>query len=422
MLIVFLMTAVAVTAVGVLTLGVKLRSVAKEKMVPERLDTIRRALQQYYLSHHDLPDPATTTPPNTIPVTALNLPQEYRFDSSGQFIHYDCIIDPPPVEIANIRGLTVFGSSLPEYAAVLVAPGPDKQIHPDNLSDPYADPAVPTDDVVVAVSLQAEAIKIASKAVTILQAAARAYDGQYNNPNDNPGDSNPEYDQPFDNANNDGSYGYSRIRGIGTGPDGIFGTADDVLPMDTGPDGILGSSDDVPIIDPGLNGTLGDADDEPSPLRPGTDGIYFTADDFLQLNLVVPITVNNEIDESGYVAAAGGGALSSGCVRVGQLTNDPDRGNASLDGCATAVEDIVDVFGLSERYITDPWGNAYQWGTAADYPPSFSHNIPEAEDDDRDRQYWTFFSMGPDESPNTDDDITSTRDRIPGYWGNEEPP
>ncbi len=49
------------------------------------------------------------------------------------------------------------------------------------------------------------------------------------------------------------------------------------------------------------------------------------------------------IDEDGYMPAEGKNGTN--CVRYGQLTNDPDRGTASLDGCTTAVTDIIDVFG-----------------------------------------------------------------------------
>jgi hypothetical protein len=392
LLIVLLMTAVAISAVGVLTLGVKLRSVAKERMVPERLDTIRQALQRYYLSHHDLPAPIVISSVNTLPVEALNLPQEHRFDSAGQFIHYDFIFVPPPVNV-DILGLTV--RNLKQYAAVLVAPGPDKQIASNNLGDPYADPtdpAEPNDDIVVAISFQTEAMKIASRSVSVLQAAAKAYDGQYDSAN---------YNAQFDNANNDGDYNYP-VNMIDPGPDGTIGTPDDVHIIDPGPDTIFCTFDDIPT---------------PPLISVGPDLTADTADDTRDCRVIITLNGPDRIDEDGYVPAAGGSGTN--CVQYGQLTNDPDRGTASLDGCATALNDIIDVFGLSQRYSVDPWGNAYLWGDAAAYD---GLNISAADDADRNRRYWTFFSMGPDETADTDDDITPTTDHIVGYYATEAPP
>lgn len=177
--IIFLMLVVSMSVVGFLTFGAKIRSIEKDRITLERLDTIRQALQRYYLANQDFPDPSATSPTNTIPVKELKLPQQYRFDSSGEFIRYDSerIDLDDGTSRVDILGLRVKGR---DAAAVLVAPGPDKQISASNREAPYADPEDPdNDDIVVAISLNAEAIKIASRAVDLLQAAANAYNAQF---------------------------------------------------------------------------------------------------------------------------------------------------------------------------------------------------------------------------------------------------
>ncbi|RZB36046.1 MAG: hypothetical protein SRB2_02551 [Desulfobacteraceae bacterium Eth-SRB2] len=419
LLIVFLMTAAAVSAVGVLMFEVKLRAVKKERMVPERLETIRRALQRYYLSHHDLPSPTyplNTDLNHTVPVKALNLPQEYRFDAAGQFIRYDRV--PFSTDTVDIKGLTVQGK---EAAAVLVAPGPDRQVEATN-SEPSGQPNDTIydqtgDDIVVAVPLQAEAIKIATRAVAVLQAAAKAYDAQYDS---------LHYHAQFDNANNDGDYLLTTTMGatvlIDPGPDFILGTIDDFVDISDGGDGFCDGTDVPP----------------PRRIDIGLDGIPDTADDTYDCRVLISLV--GKIDEgnemliahgyNGYVPATGGNIFSSGCVKVAQLTNDPERGTASLDGCTTAVDDIVAVFGLSERYAVDPWGNKYVWGSVewveGPDPHTDYGGLAETEtssgDTARNRHYWSFFSSGPDETRDTPDDITPTTDRIDGYHSREPPP
>ncbi len=371
LLIIFLVTVVAAAAVGVLTMGVKLRDVKKEDMVMDRLDVIHRALQRYYLSHHDLPPSFNTTPPYTVPAKALSLPQEYRFDKAGQFIRYDRF--PFSSDTLDITGLTVNGK---QVAAVLVAPGYDRKISDDNSDANGTDYIDAEDDIVVSVPLNAEAMKIATRAVAVLQAAAKAYDGQFDVGN---------YDAQFDNKNNDGDINYTPI-------------------------------------DPGVDGVYGTPDDVPPPIWVDPDGIPANGDEYYNYHRTVNLTPDSVIDEDDYAAAIGGSG--TGCVRYDKLDNDPERGTASLDGCATAAHDIVAVFGLSERYITDPWGNAYQWGSAGDYGGIAQTAV---NDDDRDRHYWSFYSMGPDGtsgtvSGDTLDDITPTTDFIVGYHGTDPTP
>jgi hypothetical protein len=372
LLIIFLMLAVSISVIGFLTLGVKLQEVKKERLTPERLDSVRKALQRYYLSHHDLPAPNTTDPANTVPVAALNLPQEFRFDSAGQFIHYDCV--RPDTGNVDILGITVREKSV---AAVLVAAGPDRMIAETNRGTPYDDPTAPSnDDIVVAVPVNAEAVKIATRALALLQAAAKAYDGQF----DVLG-----YRAQFDNINNDQDARYPAYTYRYNN-----GTPDD--PTD---------DYDIQCRRALVNIDEGNLED----INPS---VYLYR---------------------GYVPAEGGDGV--GCVRHGRLVNDPDRGTASLDGCTTAARDIVALFGLSERYIIDPWGNPYVWGRVRwvdtlnvlnNQYGGLEATLDVAQDRTRDRRYWSFYSMGPNKTPDDEDDITPATDRIDGYYATEPLP
>ncbi len=321
--IIFLMLILSMAVISFLTFGLKLRDMEKDRITSERMETVREALQRYYLANHNLPAPVNIDESKTIPTLSLNLPQKYRYDSSGEFIHYDWVPLENDLDKIDIRGLLVRETSV---AAVLVAPGPDKQISDSNLETPYADPNDPAnDDIVVAISLNAEAIKIATRAVGILQAAAKAYDYQ------------------IYRSANDGKTVYNLLGPI---PD---------------------------FYDP----------DNP-PAQIAVRYISETRSD----------RTKDELE-----AAIGGNGV--GCVRFGRLENDPDRGIHSLDLCPVgqAAQDIVDVYGLNARYKTDPWGEFYQWGNRGDYVET-------------DRRYWNFFSMGPDKTPGTNDDITPTTDII----------
>ena len=134
--------------------------------------------------------------------------------------------------------------------------------------------------------------------------------------------------------------------------------------------------------------------------------------------------VVDELDS--YVAATGGSG--QGCIRYGVLTNDPSRGTASLDNCSTGTPayDLAAASGLNLFKLgynqnpafpqfLDPWGNQYQWGSAAAYG-GLAQTSTQALDQARDPHYWSFYSMGPDGTANTSDDILPADDRIDGYW------
>lgn len=321
--IIFLILMLSVSVIGLLTFGAKLRAVKKDRITLERLDSVKEALQRYFLSYHNLPEPFIINQSKTIPTESLNLPQEYRLDSSGEFIHYDWQPLENDTEKVDINGVEVRET---EVAAVLVASGPDKLISDSNLENPYANPVEPAnDDIVVAISLNAEAIKIATRTVGIIQAAAKAYDYQ------------------IYRSTNDGKTVYN----------------------------LLG-----PIPD------FYDPDNPPA-----------------QIDVRYISETRTNRSKDGVTAVIGGNGV--GCVRFGRLENDPDRGIHSLDLCPVgqAAQDIVDVYGLNLRHKTDPWGTFYQWGSSLNFTES-------------DRRYWNFFSMGPDKTANTNDDITPTTDII----------
>jgi hypothetical protein len=275
--------------------------------------------------------------------------------------------------IADIRGLSVRGEA---SAAVLVAVGPDRILTESR--NPYSDPAAgspSSDDVVLGVSLNAEAVRIASRAVAVLQAAAKAYDGQYRLPNnwENP----YRLRTQFNLINNDGDVVYDTDY-----------TINDQGTPDNPADDTCDNFDPEPVV----------------PIDEGI-GALFT-------NL-----------EAGYVPARGGSG--TGCIQYGQLTNDPNRGTASLDACPdTAAREIAIAFGLGERYNLDPWGNPYVWGTPLRWNPGGNSGGKDILDQNRDRHHWAFYSRGPDglhDPDHVQDDITPTTDFIDGWDATEEP-
>ncbi|RZB36045.1 MAG: hypothetical protein SRB2_02550 [Desulfobacteraceae bacterium Eth-SRB2] len=123
------------------------------------------------------------------------------------------------------------------------------------------------------------------------------------------------------------------------------------------------------------------------------------------------------VDEDGCVAANSHWFGGEGCLptRTDRTfnpdvydpdANDPNCGRATIDACASRLENILVLYGLaddtvaaiSSRYYTDPWGHAYEWGNG---DPLSSKAVLKA-----DRRYHVFYSRGPDGLFGTDDDIT----------------
>ncbi len=409
--------AAATAAVVFISLGVKVKGIQKEGETQTRLSEIMNALQNYYLIHYDLPDASLSIPINSVPTALLNLPQKYRFDSNGQTIYYNRL--PASGRMTTVRNTQVHGAD-PEdlVAAVLVAAGPDKSIDPSNQSPPYGDSV--NDDLVLGISLEVEALKIANHTVSVLQQAAKAYDSIFYGKNN---DIDTLYSPPetiwvdltqptrvriWQQTGVDGSgnpiYGW-----VNTGAWHNNYSGDNVTNYvtndTTSPTGGTTTLTAIP---------LGDEYVEPFPL----DGAY------------IPPQPESIIDEDGYTPAQGG--AGSGCVRIADvttgilLTNDPDRGVASLDNCSstTPAYDLAVAYGLNlvklgydgaSSSLLDPWGNRYVWGAAQNFG-TLAATSTSAFDRVRDRHYWTFYSAGPDGLGNTADDILPPADRIFGYY------
>ncbi len=443
---VLLFTAAATASVMFISLGVKVKGIQKEGTTQQRLTEIRTALQNYYLIQYDLPDPSLTTPANTVPTVLLNLPQKYRFDSNGQRIWYDRL--PANGHMINVRNVSVHGTNPEnEVAAVLVAPGPDKSIAPDNLASPYDDPANPAnDDIVLAVSLEAEALKIANHTVAVLQQAARAYDSIFYGKNNDIDtlyyppegtqwvDNTPPIQAYEYNPNLAGNYiwdidRYRPIQEIDPGPPPVWETATHDRTAGWYPNyaGELhytrNANDGRVIFTPG--NLVPDDDESIQPYDVDGDGFFVPQPESI-------------IDEDGYTPAQGGvdgnTPSGSGCVRIADvgsgilLANDPDRGVATLDDCRHQITgdprdpayDLALAYGLNlvklgydatSGSLLDPWNNPYRWGVGDPAQSSSS-----AQDQARDRHFWTFYSTGPDGTDNTPDDILPPADRIPGYF------
>ncbi len=365
---VLVFAAVATAMIGLLVFRVHLREIGREEITRQRLEHIRKALENYYLVHQTLPDPATTTPPNSVPVQALLLPQQYRFDHNGQRLWYDAYplrpdgSEEPVILVDNVQ-----------VAAVLVAPGPDRILEGPT-TDEFQRPRYSSsagDDILLPVSLTSQAIRIATHAVAVLQAAAKAYDAN------------------FYLKNND---------------------------IDT-----IYRPPETRWVDPTPPERIED---------PVGSGNWYWEEHYgdESVEAVTPVPEPEAIiDEDGYSPALARNGTASCtvdgiqvCVCLGVLGNDPSRGTASLDDCSTGqpARDLALAMNLGEKYGLDPWGNPYQWGRAEDYG-GLAASDTEAEDRDRDPHYWSFFSLGPDGLANTSDDIMTTNDRITGYFASK---
>ena len=357
---------------------------------------------------------------------------------------------------------------------MLVAPGPDKSIDPNNLASPYDDPANPaSDDIVLAVSLEAEALKIANHTVAVLQQAAKAYDSQFCDP------SAPDPQDPGSLCtaiNNDADTLFlppvERLDALLPAPYWTPGTEwfDYTPPVqDTHVFTFVGANngDWIPngncyiLVGAGLGsytrgpGSLtwypnyagqpryracpsgntyidgivpaNDEDVTPRPITAANPVPPVTDADMLPLERPVPLIDEGEIVGGvydNYIEATGDSG--EGCIRYGVLTNDPSRGTASLDNCSsgTPAHDLAVVYGLNlvklgydatSGSLLDPWGNRYLWGSAQLYS-GLAASSTAAQDQLRDYHYWTFYSTGPDSTANTADDILPPADRIPGSF------
>ncbi len=341
---VILVFAAAVTGViGLLSLGVHLKDIEQQRVTRERLQRIRKALENYYLIHHHLPDPTATTPANSVPTRSLLLPQRYRFDSNGQWIWYDA----QPLRSSNSDEPVIVVDDT-RVGAVLVAPGPDRLLQ--NRATPYQ--SAGSDDIIMPVPLTRQAIRIATHAVAVLQAAAKAYDALFY----------------LKNNDMDTLYYPPQTEWIGTPG------AEEVRALNPPPP-------PVAIID--------EDGYAPAVARAGSNSCRVGDTD-------VCVCV---------------GVLGNDPSRgTASLDNCPDQAARDLALVLGLGQDLVsDPWGNSYQ-----WGSAEQY--KGNYATGLEATATEARDQTRDPHYWSFFSLGPDGLAGTADDIIADTDRIPGYF------
>ena len=138
------------------------KGVGKNKITAARMHSVAAAMKKYYIGHHQLP----LLTGNMVPVAELSLSTKYRFDGWGKFIHCNAVAD-------NIMGITVDGKSV---AMVLVSGGPDQEM--DEATRPGGGNSYVSsvgDDIVLPVTLQSEAIKIATDTLSVLARKTCSY-------------------------------------------------------------------------------------------------------------------------------------------------------------------------------------------------------------------------------------------------------
>ena len=158
LLVVFIIMSAVTIGLVILTSNVfKGERSGKNVVTVDRMNAVAKALGQYYLAHRDLP---ATDSDFRVPVTLLSLPTEYRFDGWGKFIHYNYA--------SGLRGISVDSKLV---AAALVSGGPDQELEaatrPGSGTSYFS---ATNDDIVMPVTLQSEAIELAT---TTLHSLAR---------------------------------------------------------------------------------------------------------------------------------------------------------------------------------------------------------------------------------------------------------
>lgn len=316
----------------------------------DRMTDIAVRIKDFYRSQETLPEPvensaiaAITETAGEVPVNRLNLSQKYRLDTWGKYFLYYRPIKQDEFfgkDITDIAGCQVDGRFA---AGVLISLGPDQK--PDYIFDDTTNPLKFTtagDDLLLPINVDIEAMDIVVADLEVLDKRVSAYDRHF---------------AGIDNRNVEARR--DRHNYIHT----------DEVPPDPYP----------PYPDPTENPDL------PDNRR------------FLDLYYL--------LDADGCIRAVGGTRARSGvgCLPeppVNDLENDPNCGRATIndcessDGVLTVLNDILAIYGLSERNLTDPWGNFYQWGNSTTFGPD-------------DRRYHLFYSMGPDGEVGTDDDIST---------------
>lgn len=176
LMIVLIAVIVATMAVAALAIAPQLKRITEERQTVKRANTIVEAVRAYYMARHELPAPGS------VPVTALGLSQEYKFDTWGQEWCY--------YRAAGIAGLEIVTDGAingHSVAGVLLSKGPN-QTFASRLNDaasamtgcPPDDGSttkltVLGDDIVFPLNVQSEAIQIAHDELKRLARAQCAF-------------------------------------------------------------------------------------------------------------------------------------------------------------------------------------------------------------------------------------------------------
>ena len=397
---------------------------ARKKMVDDhsRMEKIVTTLKNYYAGHESLP-PAGTSFTNSIPIADLGLGQKFRFDTFGRpYLYF-----PSP----TASGITV--DSRPA-AGVIISLGENQTQQYTVTGTVYTTQG---DDILVPIEVNTQAVAIALTELETLGKGVASYNRTHAGVQDNAGVNfygdvangappiiDPDYyDQYYSNVvpAPTGTYPQlypfisSAYPSAATGNTNYFqpgpdwptafpvgppptydqlvrhepanwpgGGAYDGVILNTWPNDLTPTSaaawiwPDQGANDPAATGTR--------PLPPnytitdpafGFFGVYPYPPHYPGTN-VPALPAYELIDEGGCRLVAG------------VAPADPSCGYVDLDTQADPVGFIRTRYGFGPSLLTDPWGNRYQWGGSV--PPA-------------DPRYHIFYSMGPDGTPGTSDDI-----------------
>ena len=154
-----------------ISLSYSSKSIAKTNDTKRKMQQVARAAKEYYRGHKDLPPPAGADN-DEVPVSTseLNLEQGFRLDGWGRYFHYDRALDGTLTSRTDIVGITVNGR---DVAGVIVSPGPDQTLDPNNLSSPYATTG---DDIVLGINVSDQGLESAFNDLQVLQSKVQAFD------------------------------------------------------------------------------------------------------------------------------------------------------------------------------------------------------------------------------------------------------
>ena len=161
-----------VIAVFAVSISHSTRNLVKTSETKNRMKEVKRAVLDYYRAHGNLPMPALK---NEVPVaaSALNLEQSYRLDAWGRYFHYDQSLHDHYTSRTDITGLSVDGKPV---AGVIISGGPDQNIEPGNTGSEYTTGG---DDMVLAISVNEQAMAIAMNDLQIMQSKVQAFDRMF---------------------------------------------------------------------------------------------------------------------------------------------------------------------------------------------------------------------------------------------------